>query len=91
MFFYPHRERQVILVEIDHFRKAEFKISGMTCQGCAEHVMYEVNKLPGILKVEASFEKDNAVVEFDESKVSLAEIKNSINGTGYKVVDTAAK
>lgn len=89
--FYPHSEKQVIVVESNHFKKAEFKISGMTCQGCAEHVVYEVNKLPGILKVEASFEKDNAVVEFDESKISLAEIKNSINGTGYKVVDAVTK
>jgi mercuric ion transport protein len=65
----------------------EFKIKGMTCQGCAEHVMFEVNKLAGIIKTNASFENGNALVEFDESKVSQGSIESAINSTGYKVVE----
>lgn len=85
--FYPHSEKQVIIVNNSDFRSMEFKINGMTCQGCAEHVVFEVNKLAGILKANASFENGNALVEFDESKVSQSTIESAINSTGYKVVD----
>lgn len=85
--FYPHPEKQLVVVSEDHLKSVEFKINGMTCHGCAEHVMYEVNKLPGIIKADASFEKKNALVEFDESQVSQNNIESAINSTGYKIVD----
>lgn len=85
--FYPHPEKQVIVANENDFRSVEFKINGMTCQGCAEHVMFEVNKLAGIITTNASFEKGNALVEFDESKVSQDSIESAINSTGYRVVD----
>jgi mercuric ion transport protein len=83
--FYPKQEIHVIVVHKENVRTVEFKISGMTCQGCAQHVMYEVNKVAGVLKSEASFEKKNAVVEFDDSKTSYEEIARVIDQTGYKV------
>ena len=64
-----------------------FDIEGMTCNGCASHVENEVNKLPGIVKVDASYEEATAKVEFDQTRVGLAQIEEAINGTGYKVVD----
>lgn len=88
--FYPHQERQVIFVGKENLKTVEFGISGMTCQGCAEHVMYEVNKLPGIIKTIASYEQGNAIVEFDETKISEAEINDAINRTGYKVESSSA-
>ncbi|EPG65867.1 hypothetical protein LEP1GSC061_2106 [Leptospira wolffii serovar Khorat str. Khorat-H2] len=45
-----------------------------------------MNKLPGIVKVDAIYEEATAKVEFDQTKVSLAQIEEAINGTGYKVV-----
>ncbi len=89
--FYPHSEKQVVVVEKVNFKTAEFKITGMTCSGCAEQVMYEVNKLAGVLKSDASYEKASATIEFDDSKISLAEIENAINGTGYKVTDRSLR
>ncbi|HRJ30993.1 MAG TPA: mercuric transport protein MerTP [Cyclobacteriaceae bacterium] len=83
--FYPHQERQAILVDKENLKTVEFEISGMTCQGCAEHVMHEVNKLPGVIKTTASYEKANAIVEFDDTKISETEINDAINKTGYKV------
>lgn len=83
--FYPHNESQVVVVNKGDIKTAEFKVSGMTCQGCAGHVMFEVNKLAGILKSNASYEKGNAVVEYDGSKITASEIAEAINKTGYKV------
>ena len=71
--------------------KAEFKIDGMTCTSCAEHVQHDVNKLPGIILATASYENNNAIVEFDNSKTTLADIQKAIDGTGYKVIDAKIK
>ncbi|PIQ49505.1 MAG: heavy metal transporter [Cytophagales bacterium CG12_big_fil_rev_8_21_14_0_65_40_12] len=85
--FYPKVEREIIVVDNFNIQKTEFKISGMTCESCAEHVNHEVNKLNGILITKASYQNGNAMIEFDRSKTNEAEIENAINSTGYKVTD----
>lgn len=85
--FYPSNDKkEVIIVNASDVQTITFDVKGMTCAGCEAHVESEVNKLPGIVKVAASHENATAKVEFDQSKVSLAQIEEAINGTGYKVV-----
>ena len=85
--FYPNTEKQIIVVDKSDIKKAEFKISGMTCASCEEHVNHEVNKLNGIVNSKASYENGNAVIEFDKTKTNETEIEKAINSTGYKVTD----
>ena len=89
--FFPKTEKQIVFVEKSNIQSAEFKISGMTCEGCTEEVKHEVNKLQGILKSEASYQNANAIVQFDNSKISIAEITKAINSTGYKVTQKKIK
>lgn len=86
--FYPKSEKQISSATVYSFQKVEFNLTGMTCSSCADHVNHEVNKLPGILKSDASYEKGNAVIEFDSTKIDLAEIKKTINSTGYTILET---
>jgi len=83
--FYPNTEKQIIIVDKSDIKTTEFKISGMTCASCEEHVNHEVNKLNGIVSSKASYENGNAIVEFDKTKTNEAEIEKAINSTGYKV------
>tara|TARA_B110000503_G_scaffold134870_1_gene214487 strand:+ start:224 stop:823 length:600 start_codon:yes stop_codon:yes gene_type:complete len=83
--FYPNTEKQIIVVDKSDIKKTEFKISGMTCASCEEHVNHEVNKLNGIVNSKASYENGNAVIEFDKTKTNETEIEKAINSTGYKV------
>lgn len=85
--FYPKQDRQVIVVDRQNVQTATFSVSGMTCTGCEEHVSHEVNKLDGIVGVKASYENENAIIQFDSSKTSVGEIEKAINSTGYKVTD----
>ncbi|WP_062054128.1 mercuric transport protein MerTP [Aquimarina longa] len=85
--FYPNTEKQIILVDKSDIKTTEFKISGMTCTGCEEHVNHEVNKLNGIVNSKTSYEKGNAIIEFDKTKTNEMEIEKVINSTGYKVTD----
>lgn len=85
--FYPSNDKkEVVIVNASDVQTVTFEVKGMTCNGCASHVENDVNKLPGTIKVDASYEEATAKVEFDQSKVSLAQIEEAINGTGYKVV-----
>jgi len=85
--FYPKTEKQIIVVDKSNIQRAEFTISGMTCVSCEEHVNHKVNKLSGILSSNASYHNGKAVVEFDNSKINITEIKKAINSTGYSVTD----
>lgn len=84
--FYPSNEkREVVIVNASNIQTVTFDVEGMTCNGCASHVENDVNKLPGIVSVDAIYEEATAKVEFDQSKVSLTQIEEAINNTGYKV------
>lgn len=83
--FYPSGKKEIVVVESDNLISEEFSIKGMTCQGCAAHVENQVNKLSGIVDVQASYDSANARVRYDRSKISSNEIAAAINSTGYKV------
>tara|TARA_R110001583_G_scaffold158611_1_gene310515 strand:- start:1879 stop:2499 length:621 start_codon:yes stop_codon:yes gene_type:complete len=85
--FYPNTDKQIIVVDKSYIKTTEFKISGMTCASCEEHVNHEVNKLNGIISSKASYENGNAIIEFDKTKTNETDIENAINSTGYKVTD----
>ncbi|MEB2787082.1 mercuric transport protein MerTP [Algoriphagus persicinus] len=89
--FYPKAEKSVIVVDESDIQTATFKINGMTCNACAVHVDHEVNRLSGIIKVSTSYEKGNAIVEFDKTKTSFSKIEEAINSTGYSVTNKKAR
>lgn len=85
--FYPNIEKQVIVVDKSNIKITEYKIDGMTCASCEEHVNHEVNKLNGIINSNTSYKKGNAIIEFDKTKTNKREIEKAIISTGYKITD----
>ena len=85
--FYQKTEKRIMIVDKSNIFTTEFKISGMTCASCEEHVHHEVNKLNGIVNSEVSYENGNAIIKFDRTKTNEAQIEKAINATGYKVTD----
>lgn len=84
--FYPKTDQtQVIISDTADIKQAEFKIKGMTCEGCTEHVNSEIGNINGVINYQTSFEKANCIVEFDNRKTSADSIAAAINSTGYKV------
>jgi copper chaperone len=49
-------------------------------------VKQAVNSLPGVTKVEPDLDSKKVVVEFDDDKVKLEDIKDKIEDAGYEVV-----
>jgi copper chaperone CopZ len=62
----------------------ELKVTGMTCQGCADHVTGVLSKKDGIVKSDVKFAENSATVTYDPAKTNETEIVNTINATGYK-------
>lgn len=83
--FFPKNEKQVIVIDKNNIKTAEFKISGMTCQGCEEEVKHEVSKLSGFSDATVNHETGKATVKFDKSKTSLEQVVQAIDKAGYKV------
>jgi len=84
--FYPTNNKTVIIENKADVLTKEFKIEGMTCTGCEEHVNLKVNELEGIVNVNTSYEKGNTVIEYDKTKTNEIELEKAINSTGYKAI-----
>ena len=64
--------------------KKTFRVEGMHCSNCQMEVEAIEDDLPGIKQVSASYQKGQMVVEFDESRVSAAQIIAAVEKRGYQ-------
>ena len=62
----------------------ELKVTGMTCQSCADHVTSALSEKPGVVKSEVQYTSNSATVTFDPSAVKEEEIIRTIEEAGYK-------
>jgi mercuric ion transport protein len=83
--FYGNSNKEVIVVSSENLVKTGFKIDGMTCTSCEEHIMHAVNEVEGVVSVSADYEEGTTTVEFDNSKTNKETIVDAINETGYTV------
>lgn len=85
--FYPKpQEPKVVVADKTNIQQAVFKIKGMSCESCTQHVNSEISKVKGVIGFQTSYENANSIVKFDNSKTSVDSIAAAINSTGYKVV-----
>ncbi|MEX2012842.1 MAG: heavy metal-associated domain-containing protein [Candidatus Levyibacteriota bacterium] len=64
--------------------KKKLKINGMHCTSCAMSIDFDLEDLEGIKSVKTSYAKQESEVEFDEEKVNLVKITETIKKTGYE-------
>jgi copper chaperone CopZ len=68
-------------------RTVTIRIEGMHCQNCAASVAKKLKATKGVQAVRVSFEKKEAWVKFDDRTISVAQIREVINSTGYKAAE----
>ena len=83
IFYKDNTTKNVLIVDQSNVKKVEVKIEGMTCDACQSHVNQTLFELPGVMNAETSYDNGNAIVEFDESKTTIADIEKAVNSTGY--------
>lgn len=64
---------------------ATFKVEGMTCASCETTIELALKRVPGVSRAEASYDRGEAVVEYDPRKATPTDLRNAINSTGYTV------
>jgi mercuric transport protein len=65
-------------------RTVKIPVDGMICQVCAGSVKSALKKVDGVNDAEISLEKRNAVVRYDERKVTLETLTRAIKDAGFK-------
>ncbi|MGM9538181.1 MAG: heavy metal translocating P-type ATPase [Candidatus Onthomonas sp.] len=63
--------------------KQSFTITGMSCAACSAHVERAVNQLPGIHSASVNLLANSMTAEFDETKLTAAQICDAIRAAGY--------
>ncbi|MHB8856311.1 MAG: cation transporter [Bellilinea sp.] len=66
-------------------KKVTLKIAGMECPNCSMNLERIEDKLKGIVSAEASYRKEQMVVEYDEAILTLDQIKAEVKRLGYEV------
>lgn len=71
--------------------KASIKISGMTCAACARRIEKSVGKMDGVANATVNLAAEILTFEYDESKVSQADVEKTIESLGYGVIEEEKK
>ena len=65
-------------------RTVTIRVKGMKCGNCSSSVAKALKATPGVQEAQVSSEKGEAVVTFDDEKVTEARLREVIDGTGFK-------
>ncbi len=65
-------------------RTTTIYVTGMTCAGCAISIEQVLKNTEGVEEVRVNYERGEAVVKYDDSKVTAARLREAVNGIGYR-------
>ena len=60
------------------------KIKGMHCEGCSTRLTKVLNNQDGVENAKVSLEEAKADIKYDDSQISLDEIKEAIEDAGFE-------
>lgn len=66
-------------------KRVTFTVTGMTCVTCEPAIRIALEKTPGVKRAGVSYERGNAIVDYDPKETTPEKLRDVINGTGYKV------
>ena len=63
----------------------------MDCATCPITIKAALTKVPGVSKVKVSYEKREAVIVYDDTKATVADLKQATENVGYPSMLKTAK
>ena len=63
------------------------KVAGMKCAKCSASVSKALKATEGVEEAEVSSEKGEAVIKYDDQKLTEAKLREVINSTGFKAAE----
>lgn len=80
-------QKNNIEVLLDMFVNAELNVEGMSCDHCTTAVKNSLTALDGVENVRVDLSAKRVTVRYDESKTRLVDIKQTLMGEGYAVME----
>ncbi|MGC9445183.1 MAG: heavy metal translocating P-type ATPase [Candidatus Methanospirareceae archaeon] len=71
-------------------KKAELKISGMTCATCATTIQKSLLSKDGVADADVNLGTESASIAYDPSRVTLTDLERAVTDAGYSVVNESA-
>ncbi|MBP1661764.1 MAG: heavy metal translocating P-type ATPase [Thermoplasmatales archaeon] len=71
-------------------KKAELKISGMTCSMCSTTIEKSLASLPGVQKAQVNLGNEIALVEYDPTQLKLPDLEKAVTDVGYGIINEKA-
>jgi copper chaperone len=62
-----------------------FKVQGMTCNHCVMRVAKALKAVPGVQDAKVDLQRAEAIVSYDDAKVSTEKLSATVVEAGYKV------
>ncbi|HEU4477268.1 MAG TPA: heavy-metal-associated domain-containing protein [Pyrinomonadaceae bacterium] len=63
------------------------RVDGMKCAKCSGAVTKALKATEGVEDAQVNHEKGEAVIKYDDQKLTEAKLREVINGTGFKVAE----
>ena len=68
-------------------KKAEIKVSGMSCASCALNIEKTLNEVEGVDEASVNFGTERVTVEYNPNEIKLPELEKAIEDVGYGVLN----
>lgn len=65
--------------------KKTFKVEGMHCASCARNIEKELTGAPGVEQAVVNLTTEKLMLEYDEAKADLADLKHRVEAIGFKI------
>ncbi len=65
-------------------KEIKLNIAGMHCEGCSTRLQKVLNNQDGVSEAKVSLEAKEAVIKFDESQISIDELKEAVEDAGFE-------
>ncbi|HCL89842.1 MAG TPA: heavy metal translocating P-type ATPase, partial [Candidatus Atribacteria bacterium] len=72
---------------LDHRKKIELKISGMTCAMCATTIEKSLINLNGVIDTQVNLGNESVAVEYDFLKLKFTDLGKAIKDAGYQIIN----
>lgn len=72
---------------LDHRKKIELKISGMTCAMCAATIEKSLINLNGVISAQVNLGNESVVIEYDFLKLKFNDLDKVIREAGYQIIN----
>ncbi|MBI4528502.1 MAG: heavy metal translocating P-type ATPase [Deltaproteobacteria bacterium] len=67
--------------------RVQFKIGGMSCSFCVETIRRALTRMEGVKEVHVSLAHEEALIEYDASKIRPEQLEDTLTAVGYTVQD----